>query len=62
MNQQREKTCSRKKYFFQGRGGEYFPDFRGELTKKCVCLCVCVWEGGGGGVDQHSFLGEDCSM
>ena len=58
MNQLREKTCSRKKYFFQGRGGEYFPDFRGELTKKCVCLCVCGRGVGVGGWSTFIFRGR----
>ena len=51
MNQQREKTCSRGKKIFlgEGEGLDFFPNFRGQLAKKCKC--------GGGGVDQHSFLG-----
>ena len=39
MNQQREKTCSREKTFFQGGGFGFFSNFRGELNKK--------WGGGG---------------
>ena len=45
MNQQREKTCSREKNFFQGGGGGWiFFKFQGRIDQEL-------------GGDQHSFLG-----
>ena len=42
----RKNMFQGKKTFFRERGLDFFSNFKGGLTKKCV------W-----GVDQHSFLG-----